>query len=332
MIEIQKKIIEDNAPEDVSEPRPPRKESEIIAENRALYRRMWFMEHRVYIFAAVGVLLVALIFLGVRIYHQHSNPLSRFMAAAAKDFSGSFAFEMKVSEGDTAVMQYTGTVDVDRENHAVNALYDAQYADYGYTSATFSDGKTSMSGSFYEDKWRVRDCTAKVQDFFDFDTDFRNGEFDAGAFLRFTGLTSDYSSAELGRFFDTLRERLSSSSTVAVITTTQTEEGTDYSYGVSMEELLRMISDDGAPVFYRSGDYDAFNERFEDNIRKIRSSICSFRYTIDNSGYLSAASLTVTVDGEEYSFTCALSDFGSAEVKLPDGFTEAVETAQKTQE
>ena len=310
---------------DVSEPRDPISESEAFEEAQANHRREWFRAHRTVIFAGIGVVIVALIVFGIYLYFQSTNPMSRFNAALAKDFSSSFHYDIKVTEDDKPVMSYDGAISIDRGKHDITALYQADYNSYTYTGAVYAHGKDNVKGSYYNDKWAIRDCAEGVQNFFDFDKDFRAGKFNTGAFLRFTKLTSDYSTTELNKTIDVLKQRLSTNSTIATINTQNVDGGKRYDYTINLYELFLKIKEDGAPVFYRATDYDSFAALFDANKSVLENAECTASFEIDSAGYLTNFNITVKAEGRSYGLSCAMSDFSSAEVTIPESFFKAAQ-------
>ena len=300
----------------------PRRESDILAEQAALRRGEWLRSHMTLIFAAVGVVLVAVIIIGILFYSRHTNPVSRMIQASAKDFNTSFNFKVTLSEGDTPRMSYTGAIDVNRSSHRINAVYDADYGDYSYAGAVYSENNKAVKGYYYNEKWTVEDCSDRMHDFFDFEVDFSRGEFDGGALLRFLGLSSEYSSEELNRFEAKLCQRLVSDGDLARLTTQQTDAGIEYTYDITLSEIFDDIIENGAPLFYHAPDYDAFKLRYEANRQEIEGARCTMRYTIDPQGYLSHFGLSVKTGGEIYALDCEMTDFGAAAVELPEAFLE----------
>lgn len=308
---------------DVSEPRAPVKEMEVIEEALAIRRRDWIKTHLNYIYAAVGVIIVGLIVFGIYIYYQSNNPMSRFIGSLSKDFSTSFHYEVKVTEDEKPMMSYTGDIAVDRSKHMIESLYEADYNSYTYTGAVYAHNKNAVKGSYYNNKWNTHECADNVQDFFDFDKAFRSGGFDAGAFLRFTGLTSEYSTRELNNAVGVLKQRLSTNSSIATIKTEKLEGGTRYRYDVNLYELFAMIKDDGASVFYRATDYDKFVALFEANKAVVENTKCTASFLVNAAGYMSSFEMTVTTEGRSYGLSCEMSDFSTAEVEIPDAFFKA---------
>lgn len=308
---------------DVSEPRPPRKEIEIIEEALAIRRRDWIRTHMSYIYAAVGVILVGLIVFGIYTYYQSANPLSRFVSSVSKDFGTSFDFDVKMTEDGEAVMRYQGSIEPDRNNHTVKALYEADYNRYSFTGAVYADDEIAAKGSFYDKKWTVHDCTDQVTDFFEFDRKFRSGGFDGGSFLRFTGIISNFSTREVENMVGILKDRFSTDSSLATITSSQVEGGTLYEYDVDLYELFSMVQKNGASLFYRATDYDRFSATFDENKGVIEEADCAIRFVVDPSGYMTSLEIAVTAQNVEYGLSCTMSGFGSAEVEIPEGFMKA---------
>ena len=312
-------------PIDVSEPREPISESEAFEEARAKHRREWFRRHRTIIFAGIGLVVVALIVFGIYLYFQHTNPMSRFTASLSKDFSSSFRYEIKVTEDDKPVMSYDGTISVDRDKHDITALYQADYNRYTYTGAVYARGKDNVKGIYYDKKWAIRDCADSVQDFFDFDKDFRAGKFNTGAFLRFTKLTSDYSTEELQKTIGVLKQRLSTNSPIATIKVQNTDGGKRYDYTIDLYELFSKLKEDGAPVFYRASDYDNFVALYYANRTVLENAACTASFEINSAGYMTSFDINVTAEGKTYGLSCTMSDFSSAEVEIPESFFKAAQ-------
>ena len=315
---------------DVSRPVKPESEAGIIREQVAFRRSEWLRSHMTLLFAAVSIVLVALIIWATVFYSRQTNPIGKLTQATAKDFDTSFSFKVTASVNDQPGMSYQGLIDVSRSAHRINAVYDADYGNYTYSGAVYSENNRAVKGNYYKDKWTVDDCTDQMHDFFDFEVDYSRGEFDGGALLRFLGLSSEYSADELNRFEKRLRQRLASDKAVARITTQSTENGTEYIYDISLSEVFDDIIENGASLFYHATDYDAFKQRCESNRLRLGRAHCTMRYTIDPRGYLSRFSLNVTTDGESYTLDCVMTDFGSAKVELPEPFLEAA-TLLKTE-
>ncbi len=314
---------------DVSKPSTPRREADIAEEEAAIKRSAWLRTHMKAIFAAVGVVFVAVIVAAILLYARHANPLSRLIQAGTKNFNTTYDFQVALSVSDKPVMNYKGSMDVDRQAHRIRSVYNADYGDYTYTGALCTLDNNAYKGNFYQEKWTIEDCTAQTHDFFDFEGDLARGDFDSGAMLRFLGITSEFSAEEVERFESRLRQRLSGNSTLATITSAQKDGGMEYSYDIKLSELMKEIAEDGAPLFYHSTDYDSFKLRYEANKKALESAGCTMQYLINAQGYLTSFRLTVTTGGESYSLDCSMSGFGSVEVKIPEAFLTAVSEAKE---
>ena len=312
-------------PVDVSEPRAPVREIDVIEEALAIRRRDWIKTHLSYIYAGVGIVVVVLIALLIHMLFLNSNPMSRFTSSLSKDFNSSFQFDVRMTEDDQPVMHYSGAIDVDRGKHTIQAVYEADYNRYQFSGAVYADKDLAKKGSFYEKKWLVRDCLDNAQDFFDFDRDFRSGGFDAGSFLRFTGLTSDFSTRELSAMMNTLMKRLSTDSAIATITSETVDGESLYHYDISMQALFDMVKKDGASIFYRATDYDAFCEMYELNKEVVANAKCSIDFTVNSAGYMTFLEAKIAAGGTAYGMTCRMSDFGEATVEIPQAFLKAAE-------
>lgn len=313
---------------DVSQPRTPVREMDVIEEALRVRRREWFRTHLSYIFAAIGVIIVAGIVFGIYMYLQSTSPMNHFNSALAKDFSTSFDYDVKLTQDDKPEMSYTGTIDIDPSKSAVNALYQADYNTYQYTGAVYTHDGRSTKGIYYNKKWTTEDCTDSVRDFLEFDKDFRGGKFNGGAFLRFAGLTSDYSTRELNKMVELLKKRLSANSELVTISKEKTDEGTSYHYDINLSELFSLIKKNGASVFYRATDYEKFVSEFEANRGVISESTCTMDFTINAGGYMTTLDFKVTTAGKSYGLSCHMSNFSNASVELPDGFVKMAQVEE----
>lgn len=309
-------------PADVSKPVTPRREADIIAEEKAEYRREWIRSHITYIFAAIAVVVVGLVVLFISLYNQNSSPISRLMSASAKDFSVPFEFSVELSKDDKPVMSYKGSADIDDHKHSIKVAYDADYTDYSYKGIVYSDDAKAVRGFYYKDKWTVRDCEDKINYYFDFAKDYKNGDFDTGSFLRFTDLTSKYNAKELDAYIDTIKDKFVSDSSVAKANAQNTEKGTEYSYDVDLNALFDAIVSDGASIFNNAEDYNAFKEKYELNKKNLSDADCKIAFTIDQQGYLTELTVRVATAENSYSMNCSMSNFNLAVTEIPVEFLE----------
>lgn len=307
---------------------PAINESELDVEKPESPRRVWIKEHMTAIYIGAAILLIIAVFVGIRIYNSANHPIAKFMSASAKDFNSSFTFEAEASVDGKTVMSYSGAYEADPSKQNVEVIYDADYGDYTYTGAVYAEGETRVSGSLYDGKWRVRDCSEKVLNFFDFNTDYRAGSFDGASFLRFTELTSQFSAKELNSFMKLFKDRMSGSTALARLTVTSQNGEKTYSFDISVSEFFDLVRDKGASIFFSAIDYDAFCALYELNESAVKSSDCRFSYTIDSKGSMTALSLSLTVGGETYAVSCKIDDVGSTKVDIPRKFFEALVAQQ----
>ena len=327
-IEIKIDRISDDSDDEsieAQQPLRPMTESEFIREQMRQSRREWIARHRTVLYAAVGVVLAMLIFLGIRVYNSYNNPVTWLAQACAKDFDTSFDFDITLSEDGTPSMKYAGSVDFDRSEHTVQAVYDADYGSYTFKGALDADRSRAVKGSLYKDKWYVKDCTDQVKDFFSLDKSLKSGKLDGGALLRFLSLTSEFSSEEIERFSKQLSGLLSSNSTLSTVTASSEDGGTRYDFEIHTDELFRLIAEDGAPLFYHSSDYTAFKERYEANKRELEGKLCKMHYVINPKGYLTEFGIEIEADDVVYALDCDMFGFEEAKVELPAEFLKAEE-------
>ena len=304
---------------------PAINESELDTEKPIPRHRVWIREHMFAVCIGAAILLIIAIFFGIRIYKNASHPLTKFMAASAKNFNSSFTFEAEAIQNGKPVMKYTGAYKADASKQNVKAIYEADYGSYTYTGAVFAEGDTHVSGSCYDKQWHVHDCTDRVLNFFDFNTDFKAGRFDGASFLRFTDMTSSYSADELNNFMKVVKSRMDGGSPLAKVDVTTGNGYKTYQYDISLKEFFDLVREKGASIFFSAIDYDAFCALYAANEETVEKAECRFVFTIDSAGWLTDMQLSVKTGDEEFAVECQFSDFGSAEVEIPEAFFDAAD-------
>lgn len=299
------------------------KEIEIIEEEMRQRRKSWLRSHMTAIYIVGGLIIALLVFVGIKWYNDSHNPISRFVSASGKNLGTSFNFHITAEKNDEVVMSYDGAIRINPSAQTVTAAYDADYSTYSYTNVIYTNGKISYKGNRYHNQWVVSECTDRVQEYFDFYNDYKNGVFDGGSFLRFTGLNNLLYSQELDNFMDTVKSRLSADSAIAKITTTRADGSTTYHYDVNLGELLDLIRTQGAPIFYTSPDYNHFVSLLEVNAENIDSASCFFDFTINSSGYLTMLTISVDTGENTFTITAGMDSFGEATPEIPDNFYDA---------
>ena len=303
--------------------RPSISAFELEDEKPISMRRLWLKDHKTALFIIGAIVVFALVFFGIRWYNNQANPISKFMSASAKNFNSSFHFDVTVSTDDQPVMRYSGAYRADPSKQNMWVAYDADYGSYTYSGAVYAVGEDRVAGSLYKNKWRVRDVTEKVLNFFDFNTDYRAGSFDGASFLRFTDLTSRFTAGEVNDFMKLLKSRLSGSSELAKLDIQSADNGKTYTYDINTGAFFELVRDKGASIFFSALDYDAFVALYEMNRSTAAYSDLIFSFTIDGSGSLSALSLSLSDDDASYAIECTMTDVGKTEVEIPAEFLTA---------
>ncbi len=286
-------------------------------------RRSWLRDHLVPVLIVGVVVLVAAVGAVLYGFLQQNSPVNRFLSASAKDLDTSFSFDLNVSYNDETAMRYTGAMHTDLDHNAVFAKVDAEYPEYTFTNAVVTDAGLSYLGNYYSGQWTVSDCSASVLDFIDFYTDYRRGEFDAAAFLRFFDLTSKYSSEEFGNMIQTLSSTFASSNDISNLRVSATAAGTEYDYTPDMYALLNLISSEGGPVFFKASEYETFSQKVRINEATLRAATGRMRFVIDADGYLREVHLSLSVEDETFALDLLLSGFGASKPAIPDDFYTA---------
>ena len=299
------------------------KEIEIIEEEMRQRRKSWLRSHMTAIYIIAGIVIALLVFLGIKLYNDSHNPISRFVSASGKNLGSSFSFHITAQKNDEVVMTYDGAIRINPSDQTVTAAYDAAYTDYNYTNIIYTNGAISYKGNRYQNQWVVTECSDLVQEFFDFYNDYKHGDFDGGSFLRFTGMSNVLYAQELNSFMDTVKSRLSTDSAIAKITTSRDGGSTTYHYDINLKELLELVRTQGAPIFYTSPTYNRFVARLDANADNIEKAACTLDFTVNSSGYLSDLKLSIHTGENNYTIHGEMGDFGTAEPAVPDNFYEA---------
>jgi hypothetical protein len=292
-----------------------------MREEVAMERREWLRSHRMTFIVIASVLIITLIFIMMKVYNDANNPLSRFISASGKNLGSSFHFRITAEKDGEDLMTYDGVMKAEPSGQRVEIEYKADYPAYSYRNVIYTYNGETDKGNYYNGQWTLSSVTDKVSDFFDFYTDYRVGRFDGGSFLRFTELSSEFSSSVLTDFVHSLRGRFATDSPAARITIDPGDDGsTAYRYDLSLITIAEIIRDEGASAFFRSSDYDSFVAKLEANRESIEDAECAVLYTITPSGYLSSLEIDFSGAQSSYVLRCEMSDFGTAEPDIPDDF------------
>ena len=142
-------------------------------------------------------------------------------------------------------------------------------------------------------------------------------------------MTSDFSSRELQVYMKVVKERLSTNSTIATVSSERINGGIRYDYEIHVYELFDMIRKDGASVFYRATDYEKFVAAFEANKDIIEGATCTMNFFVNGQGYLEDLTIDISVNGTAYQMKCRFSEFGTAKVEIPNEFYRVADEAAK---
>lgn len=295
----------------------------VIEEAMAQRRKDWVRSHQTLLFTIAGAIIVAIVFLGIKIYNDHSNPMTQLLRSSANNLSSSFSFEISAAKNGDTMMEFEGEAGFNTSAQRLEIEYRADYNDYQYRNVIYTHEGTTYKGNYYNGQWTIADHSEKAADFFDFMADYKKGNFDGNAFLRFIGYNTKYSGAELTSFLDTLRSRMSTNSSIAQISTVNDGGAVTYDYTISLPDIVKLIEEQGASVFLRSTDYDNFIAKIKQNTDNIDRAECKLSFTVTSGGNLSNLKLTINTGTDTYVIQALMSDFGSAEVNIPEDFFEA---------
>ncbi|MBR2715917.1 MAG: hypothetical protein IKB73_06920 [Ruminococcus sp.] len=276
------------------------------------------------IIAVVAVLAVVLVILAMNF---GNNSLKGFVSASSKSFdSGSFDYHIEAGMNDKKMMEYTGSFELDLSEKTMSSCYHAVYEDYEYDAVLLSENEVAYRGNYYGGKWSVEDYTNKALDFYDFYTDYRKYEFDAGAAVRFTEKTKTYSATQLDIAINDIISDLSTRSSMKNILhqqITQSGGNTTITYNVEMDDVFDIIVSHIGSAYTSANEFSSFKERVEKSKANLEKAETVISYTTDSKGHLTEITINYKVDSQEYYINAELSNFSNAKVEIPDGFTEA---------
>ena len=140
----------------------------LIRDEIATERKEWIRSHRLLFIVVASVLIIVLIFIGMKFYNDAKNPLSRFISASANNLGSSFSFHITAETNGEALMTYDGTMKVIPSDQRVEIEYKADYTNYSYTNVLYTYDTETYKGNYYNNQWTMSTVTEKVEDFFDF--------------------------------------------------------------------------------------------------------------------------------------------------------------------
>ncbi len=284
----------------------------------------WISTHLPVVFAGIAVILIAVTAVIITMLVSKNTPVKQLMRAFSSSLDSSCSFHIDAQIDQKPVMTFDGAVKTDSRTREVQVSYDAVYPEYTYQGVILTQNGLSYKGNCLSGQWTVSDDTQNVLDFFDFYTDFQNGDFDTSSFLRYFGLTDQYSAIEFQKLINELLPRFSSSNSLSHLTIENNSDGsTTYSYAPDIKELIAVLSDSSAPVFSKSSDYEKFKKTVELNQKTIDSAVASMVFDIDQNRRMTSLKLQIKTEQTEYTFDITFSGFSNTNVAIPAGFYEA---------
>ncbi len=277
------------------------------------------------IFVSAGLVIVVVVIALIFFFNSTSNALTAFVSASSKVFdSTSFKYEITASENDKTYMEFEGQMEFDLDNQKMESLYHAQYSDYDYDAVIYAKGADAYRGNYYDKKWIVNSYTDRALDFFDFYRDYRKGDFDAGAAVRFTGTNSKFNAQQLEDSVNQIIKELSTPNGFnevlhqEVITSADGERS--IIFNVELEKFFDIVNKYIGSAYASANEYSDFKEKIEANRENLQNAQTVISYTISKDGYLTDITINHTVNDDTYEIKVSLSDFAKAEVEIPKAF------------
>ncbi len=279
------------------------------------------------VFVGAALLLVVLIIVFMFVVNHNNNAFVMLNKASVRAFdSGSFHYSVDAGINGTSYMQYEGDMEFDLNAQVMNSNYHAVYENYEYDSVVYSKGANAYRGNLYKGKWSVDDYSDKMLDFFDFYRDYRKGDFDAGAAVRFTDSNDVFNAQQLKESVNDIFSQLSSTRNMNTVMGQEIKalDGeTTVIFTPQLKEVFDLVVSEIGSAFSGADAYAAFKESVENSEEKLSLAQMTMSYTISREGYLTDFSLNYTVDNNTYFIIAKLSEFGEAEVVIPQDFLTA---------
>ncbi len=279
------------------------------------------------VFVGIGALVVFIIVFAIIYFNSSNNVLKSFVDASSKNFDcSSFSYNVSTKLNGVSQMEYEGDIEFDLNGQILKSVYSADYTEYTYDTVVHCESTQSYRGNYYDGKWIVDSYSDKALDFFDFYRDYRKHEFDAGAALRFTGLNSTFSAQGFDASFDDIVNELTKPKNIDSVLCVQTvtsDKGTTVTMTPQLEQVFDIIVDEIGSAYLSANEYTQFLQTVENSRDNLHSAEAVISYTITADGYLSDILVNYTIGNDTYEINIEMSDFGVAQVDVPDSFYEA---------
>lgn len=279
------------------------------------------------IFVTVAIVLVAAIVISMFCINYSNNSLKMFLDASVENFDcGSFDYKVTTSIDGVECQDFEGAFEFDHNNQYFLSAYHAVYADYEYDAVAYANGADAYRGNYYDGEWIIENYTDRALDFFGFYRDYRKGELDAGAVVRFTGTTTKYSAVHLDKAVNEIAKELTKTSTLNNVlcqSIESTDEYTKVTFTPKMDELCNIIMEHIGSAYTSAIAYSDYKDRIIDSAENLKKAQAVISYTIDNDGYLTNVVIDYTVERKNFVIDINMSNFTTAKPQVHDGFYEA---------
>ncbi len=276
------------------------------------------------VFIAVALVVVLGAVTVIFAVNHNNNALAMFNKASSNNFDcGSFSYDVSVGINGERYMHYDGSMEFDLDKQIMNSFYHATYEDYEYDAVVYGEGVKSSRGNFYGGKWSVDDYSEKALDFFDFYRDYRKGDFDAGAMMRFTNTNDKFNATQLELAFEDIIKELSKGKNMRSVMHQEivAENGyTTVSFTPELDTVFYIITSEIGSAFASADDFNSFKESVEASTKSLSEAQLILTYTINAEGYLTQCSLDYTVGDKSYFIDASFSEFENAKVEIPEDF------------
>ncbi len=279
------------------------------------------------VFVGVAVALVVLVFAIIFFVNMGNNSLKKFNSASVRNFeSGGFEYHVTAGIDDKTHMDYMGAIEFDLDTQMIESSYHATYENYEYDSVTYAHGADAFSGSYYGGKWSVDSFTNKALDFFSFYRSYEKGELDAGAAVRFTGMNDTFNAVQLQYCLENIMKELSGThaqDNILCQSVQSGENGTTVTFRPKNDKVAEIILSNISPAFTSAREFEKFKKLIESNTDNLSQTQTEISFTISRDRYLTDIHLAHTVDSKCYKIDVEMSNFGEAQVEIPESFMTA---------
>lgn len=274
-----------------------------------------------------ALVLVLVIVVSIFSINLSNNSFKKFQRASTKNFeSGGFEYTVTAGLNGETYMAYDGALEFDLGSQMLESQYHAVYSDYEYDAVTYAHKAKAYKGNYYSGKWTVEDYTDKALDFFSFYRSYKKGEFEAGAFVRFTDTNDVFRAVQLERSVTAILDELTKPTSMKNMLHQKVEtndDGTVYTFTPEMDEVMAVVTKNIGSAYSSAKEYNKVRERIESSQLKLENANTTVSYTISPNKYLTDVVIDHEVEGNRYRIVIEMKNFGKTEVEVKDGFLSA---------